>query len=144
MLSASCHYGLQAMLYIACHSENGKNADLKSIAVSESIPSHFLSKILQELVRKKLLVSTKGPAGGYRLAREASAISLFDVIKAIDGPDIFERCGILNRTCSKDNPCILHKRFQVNMENIKQLYITEKVNCIKIILNEAGVSQNDV
>lgn len=115
--------------------------ELKCIVDNEGIPRHFLSKILQILVRKKLLISTKGPSGGYKLAKKASEISLYDIIEAIDGPEIFEKCGTLNRTCNEENPCILHERFRTNMENIKQLYITEKVNCIEEFLNEADLAK---
>lgn len=115
--------------------------ELKCIVDNEGIPRHFLSKILQILVRKKLLISTKGPSGGYKLAKKASEISLYDIIEAIDGPEIFEKCGTLNRTCNKENPCILHEHFRTNMENIKQLYTTEKVNCIEEFLNEADLAK---
>lgn len=113
--------------------------ELKCIVENEGIPRHFLSKILQILVRKKLLVSTKGPSGGYKLAKKASDISLYDVIEAIDGPEIFDKCGILNRTCNEENTCILHERFRTNMKNIKQLYTTEKVNCIETFLSESDL-----
>jgi Rrf2 family protein len=135
MLSASCHYGLQAMLYIACHSEHNKNVDLKSIVSAQLIPSHYLSKILQLLVRQKLLVSMKGPTGGYQLAREADSIQLLDVIEAIDGLDAFKKCGIFNGSCNKENPCSIHNEFRKSMNDIKLLYKSRKLDTYKSMIN---------
>lgn len=119
------------MMYIACHFEDGENVDLKSIVNDEKIPGHFLSKILQILVRQKLLISMKGPTGGYRLARDPSTISLLDVIEAIDGLDAFTKCGVFNTQCSETHPCTIHETFRKSMEEIKTLYQNEKLNCYK-------------
>ena len=64
MFSKSCEYGLQAMLYIAMNASEDRNVGLREIAVNQGIPVHFLSKILQMLVKNKLLNSVKGPNGG--------------------------------------------------------------------------------
>src|SRR3989440_8759916 len=58
----------------------------EQIATSQEIPLKFLLVILNELKRARLLHSQRGAEGGYCLARDASEISLADVIRAIDGP----------------------------------------------------------
>ena len=74
MFSKSCEYGLQAILYIALHARPDRKVGLKEIADNQDIPAHFLSKILQILVKYKLLVSVKGPNGGFGLYRKPEDI----------------------------------------------------------------------
>ena len=57
-----------------------------TIARAQNIPSKYLENLLAELRRARLIVSQRGLQGGYRLARPASAISLADVMRAIEGP----------------------------------------------------------
>lgn len=122
MFSASCHYGLQAMFYIALHSTDKKNVDLNEIAVEQNIPKHFLSKILQLLVKQKLLVSMKGPTGGYKLNRPADEISLLEIVEAIDGLDIFKQCGIGFQKCNPDKPCPIHNDYKKIRDKVYKLF----------------------
>ena len=56
------------------------------IAQARGIPERFLLKVLKPLVSARVLLSIKGPNGGYRLARPANQISLLEVVEAVDGP----------------------------------------------------------
>jgi len=122
MFSTSCHYGLQAMIYIALHSTNDKNVDLGQIAEKQDIPKHFLSKILQMLVKNGLLNSMKGPTGGFSLSRPADEITLIEVIDAIDGLDVFTQCGIGFKRCDDDHPCPIHHEYKQVRNNIRELF----------------------
>jgi Rrf2 family protein len=62
------------------------------LAASHELPPAYLNKQLQALVRNGLLVSEPGARGGFRLARPADAITLMDVVAAIEGPDEAFRC----------------------------------------------------
>lgn len=125
MFSTSCHYGLQAMIYIALHSTNDKNVDLGQIAEKQEIPKHFLSKILQMLVKRGLLNSMKGPTGGFSLKRPADEITLIEVIDAIDGLDVFTQCGIGFKRCDDDHPCPIHNEYKQVRNNIRELFETK-------------------
>lgn len=122
MFSTSCHYGLQAMIYIALHSTDNKNVDLNQIASELDIPKHFLSKILQLLVKSKLLVSMKGPTGGFRLNRPPEKITLIEVIEAIDGLDMFNQCGIGFKRCNDNHPCPIHFEYKHVRDRIEELF----------------------
>jgi len=124
MFSASCHYGLQAMFYIACHSSQDKNVELSEIAAKQNIPKHFLSKILQSLVKQKLLVSMKGPTGGFKLSQPADSIHIVDVVEAIDGLDIFTQCGIEYKECDANDPCPIHDEYHKMREEVYHLFKT--------------------
>jgi Rrf2 family transcriptional regulator, iron-sulfur cluster assembly transcription factor len=125
MFSKSCHYGLQAMIYIALKSTDGNNVDLTQIATELDIPKHFLSKILQQLVKNQLLQSMKGPTGGFRLSRPSDQITLVQIIKAIDGLDIFNQCGIGFKACDDDHPCPIHHDYKVVRNRIQHLFETK-------------------
>lgn len=116
MFTKSCEYALQAILYIALHSKDGKCVGLKEISKSQQIPHHFLSKILQQLVRHRILTSVKGPNGGFALLKSPEKVTLLSIVQIIDGHEIFDRCGIGLRSCQDKNPCPIHFEFK----NVKQ------------------------
>ncbi|GJM30842.1 MAG: hypothetical protein DHS20C17_34770 [Cyclobacteriaceae bacterium] len=121
MFSRSCEYALQSVLYIALHSENGKAVGLKEISTSQQVPLHFLSKILQQLVRGKVLTSIKGPNGGFKLIIQPNKLRLIKIVELIDGLEIFSRCGIGLKKCSDHTPCPIHFDYNVVKEKIRQL-----------------------
>ena len=87
--SRSAEYAIRAFVHLA-QVQEGKYAMVKNIAEQEDIPAHFLAKILQELTRKGLLRSNKGPSGGFCLRVPASQIRLLDLVEALDGPALAE------------------------------------------------------
>lgn len=125
MFSTSCHYGLQAMLYIAMYSSSDKNVGLTEIAENQEIPKHFLSKILQQLVKYGLIESMKGPNGGFKLSHSAEDITLIKIIDAIDGLDIFTQCGIGFKKCSDSHPCPIHNDFKQVRDKVQHLFETK-------------------
>jgi Rrf2 family transcriptional regulator, iron-sulfur cluster assembly transcription factor len=134
MFSATCHYALLAMFYIGHHARPDRNVELREIASEQDIPKHFLSKILQQLVRHKLLVSTKGPNGGFKLSKPCDRITLIEIVEAIDGLDIFDRCGIGFRQCDATEPCPIHQDYRVMRDKVKHLFETKT---LKILAREA-------
>jgi Rrf2 family protein len=63
-----------------------------TLASAFDVPPHYLNKFLQALVRAKILVSTAGVKGGFRLAKRPEKITLLDVVTAIEGPEGHFRC----------------------------------------------------
>lgn len=134
MFSTSCQYGLQGMFYIAMYSSKDKNVGLIEIAENQEIPRYFLSKILQELVKAGLLESMKGPNGGFKLSKKPEKITLISIIKAIDGLEVFTRCGIGFKKCSDDHPCPIHNDYKKVREKVYELF---KKKTLKELMNEA-------
>ncbi|MFN0170562.1 MAG: RrF2 family transcriptional regulator [Bryobacteraceae bacterium] len=87
LYSRSAEYAIRALVYMARIPE-GKYAMTRVIAQEEQIPVHFLAKILQELARKGLLKSNKGPSGGFTLKVPADEIYLLQIVEAMDGPSL--------------------------------------------------------
>lgn len=69
MLSNTCKYALRALIYLGKFSTDDKRIGIKKISEDLGLSSPFLGKILQNMVKQKLLVSTKGPNGGFSLAK---------------------------------------------------------------------------
>jgi len=82
-LSRSSAYAIQALLRIA--DNRGRPMTGRELASELSLPLDYLHKVLRRLVCAMLLESARGEQGGFRLARQASHITLFDVVEAIDG-----------------------------------------------------------
>ncbi|MFI7352961.1 RrF2 family transcriptional regulator [Streptomyces avidinii] len=63
------------------------------LAAWHELPAAYLNKQLQALARAGIVTSTPGPRGGFRLARPLDAISLMDVVAAVEGPEEAFRCA---------------------------------------------------
>lgn len=118
------------MFFIASHSTDEKNISLNEIAGEKDIPQHFLSKILQLLVKNKLLVSMKGPNGGFRLSKPPKDITLIEIVEAIDGLDIFNQCGIGFRECDPDDPCPIHTDYSRIRDHVRHLFETKTLEAL--------------
>lgn len=127
LFSKTCEYGLQAIIYIAYMD---KKVSLTEISENQDLPNHYLSKILQLLVKAKLLTSTKGPSGGFQLGKVKKHILLAHVIDAIDGIDVLDRCGLGLRLCDDSSPCAIHHEFKPNRDAITSLMYTKTLEDI--------------
>ena len=83
-LSAKTEYACLAMLELAQHFEAGRPVQVRLIAERHGIPSPFLVQILQELKRARLVISTRGAGGGYRLTSAPQEITLAEVLDAVE------------------------------------------------------------
>jgi Rrf2 family protein len=112
MFSKTCEYAIRAVLFIAQKSSDGRKVGIKEIATGIDSPEHFIAKILQDLSRKGLVQSQKGPTGGFYLDKAAQNNSLADIVRKVDGDKIFSGCGLGLRQCSEIKPCPLHNEFK--------------------------------
>ena len=83
-ISTKGKYGLRAMIDLAQYSEQ-EAVSISSIAQRQKISESYLEQLVAKLKKAGLLVSFLGAAGGYRLARPASGISVGDVLRALEG-----------------------------------------------------------
>lgn len=112
MFSKTCEYAIRAMIFIAKKSSNGSKVGIKEIAQGIDSPEHFIAKILQDLSRKGLVQSLKGPTGGFYLEKASLNFSLADIVKSVDGDKIFSACALGLKQCSESKPCPLHYDFK--------------------------------
>ena len=85
-ISAKAQYACLAIMALARHQPDPGPVRVRTIAAAHGIPERYLVQILLQLKGAGLVYSTRGAAGGYRLARPAETISLGEVLTAIDGP----------------------------------------------------------
>jgi Rrf2 family iron-sulfur cluster assembly transcriptional regulator len=105
-LTTKGRYAVTAMLDLALHSDQGPIA-LSDIAGRQGISLSYLEQLFGRLRRQGLVSSARGPGGGYKLGRAAGALSVADVIKAVDEPVDATRCGGL-RNCQSEQRCLTH------------------------------------
>jgi Rrf2 family protein len=119
-LTKKADYGLMAMKHLAEHAHEG-SCSAKDVADAYSIPQEALAKILQRLVKAGLLQSQHGANGGYTLARAASQISAFEVIRAIDGPLFITSCITVRGECGQSGRCTIREPLRRVNESIEQV-----------------------
>ncbi|GAC1358098.1 MAG: Rrf2 family transcriptional regulator [Acidobacteriaceae bacterium] len=119
-LTKKADYGLMALKYLAEQANDGAQS-AKDIAEAYHIPSQLLAKILQTLTKAGLLVSHAGTNGGYALARPASEISAFEVIRAIDGPLFITSCITIHGACDLAGHCTIKEPLRKVNDSIKDL-----------------------
>jgi Rrf2 family protein len=103
-LSKKADYALMAMKHLAARQDAG-SCSAREIAEAYEIPLELLAKVLQRLVRVRLLVSVQGTRGGYRLGRPAASVSVADVIQAVDGPVTVTACSPDDHRCEQYSKC---------------------------------------
>jgi Rrf2 family protein len=146
MLSNSCRYGIRAVMYLASRPEDKKMTGIVTISKDLNLPAPFLAKILQQLAKHKMLISLKGPHGGFSLLKDPEEITLLDIIKTIDGDDIFNNCVIHNSTCRSyvaehKKKCALHDDYSVIRNEMVKLFSSMT---IQDLVNKAGNSKGIV
>lgn len=127
-LTKKADYGLMALKYLAeqasCPTASqtiAGAASAKAIADAYHIPPQLLAKILQTLAKAGILVSHAGTNGGYALARPATEISAFEVIRAIDGPLFITSCITIHGTCDLAGTCTIKEPLRKVNDSITSL-----------------------
>jgi Rrf2 family protein len=121
IFSKTCEYAIRAVLYIAFKSADGRRIGIKDIAAGIDSPELYLGKILQNLSKKGIINSVKGPNGGFYITSESYSRPLSDIVEAIDGGGLFYGCALGLKQCSEINPCPLHHQFKSIRDEIKEL-----------------------
>ncbi|MBE0640935.1 MAG: Rrf2 family transcriptional regulator [Bacteroidales bacterium] len=135
MLTRTTEYALRALIFIQSRNQRGERPRLPEIAEGSNAPAHYIGKILQSLVRHRLVSSAKGPGGGFFFPENTSPLSLYDVIRHLEGEAFFTKCGFGLQHCSADNPCPAHEEYReirdMYRERVSRMTIqdlAEKVN----------------
>ena len=116
-------YGLMAIHYIASHEDAGV-VSVRRIVEEFTIPPALLAKILQKLAKERLIVSHNGPRGGYVLARRPIAITVGQVVRALEGPINIVECLEEDSECPQMARCNLRRPVQKIQVAISQMLDT--------------------
>ena len=128
IFSKTCEYAIRAVFFIAHSTVKGTRVGIKEIATGIGSPEFFLAKILQDLSRKRLISSTKGPNGGFYLSEQDAQRPLSDIVEAVDGDGLFRGCALGLAQCSEINPCPLHEEFKEIRSKIHQMLKNTTIN----------------
>lgn len=106
MLSQTTEYALRAVAYLA---EAGRAQNLHQIAEKTQVPEAYLAKVLRSLAAAGVLHSQRGVKGGYELAQAPAALSLLEVVNAVDPIQRIFSCP-LGLEAHRHALCPLHER----------------------------------
>lgn len=105
-LTTKGRYAVTAMLDLAFHCKDTP-VTLTDIASRQTISLSYLEQLFAKLRRSKIVIGVRGPGGGYKLSRDASEISVADVITAVDETLESTKCGG-ESNCQDDEACLTH------------------------------------
>ena len=106
LITRETDYAVRTVLYLARQEE--RTASVTEVARSMHIPKSFLAKIVQRLVRSRILKSMRGVNGGFQLARKPSDITLLSITEAIQGPTGINLCAVNSKKCKWSPTCSVH------------------------------------
>jgi Rrf2 family protein len=119
-LTRKGEYAIRGIVYLA-----GKPIDkvclLSDIAAAVDVPPTFLAKIFQQFSKIGLVKSFRGTGGGFMLGRAPENITLLEVVEAVEGPIIPNRCVVNASDCDRSDYCNVHpvwKRIQVEVRSV--------------------------
>ena len=124
MISQTAEYALRAMVFLAMRNSAATGQE---IAETTRVPAGYLSKIMQQLVKGKLVNSQRGIGGGFVLSRKPIEISILDVVNAVDPIDRIKSCP-LGIQSHGFNLCPLHKRLSEATAHVEAAFAASNLN----------------
>ena len=125
-ISRKIDYGLRAMIYLASIDPK-LVVPFREVAHQMMVPEDFLAKIMKTLVDDGLVRSTRGPHGGYALAKPAAEVSVLDVIEAVEGPVAINVCLDGEDPCRKAPACTMVDVWRRGQEKMLEVYRDAKL-----------------
>ncbi|MFK5857573.1 MAG: Rrf2 family transcriptional regulator [Bacteroidota bacterium] len=131
MFSKSTEYAIRAIIFLSLRATPHKLIGTADIAHELGFPEAFLAKVLQNLVRKNLIVSIKGPGGGFCIEETTSNYSILDIVEVLEGLDFLNKCGLGLHNCSDEKPCPIHDEYQPVKQKIREALSSKTISIIK-------------
>lgn len=119
-LSTKGKYGLKAMFELAL-SSNGEPVSLKYIAKKQGISDQYLEQIFSILKKAELVKSVRGAQGGYYISKEASEITVADILKVLEGDMAFTECLLDKDLCENFDSCAMKYVWAKIKESIEEV-----------------------
>lgn len=145
LLSRRCEYAIRAVLYLTSQSPDTP-LPLHEVSRTLEIPHAFLAKTVRDLVRAEIVATQPGTGGGLSLAQPANALTLKDVVLAIDGPELFEACVLRLPGCGEFQPCPLHEAWVQARNRIDRMLSASTLDTVAAATSARGfrLSETDV
>jgi Rrf2 family iron-sulfur cluster assembly transcriptional regulator len=107
-ITRQADYAVRAMIYLS-RLPLGKRVSTAAISEAEGVPLPFLTKVISRLATARLVVTSRGMSGGVSLSGSPEEITLRQVIEAVDGPILLNRCLLRPGTCELEPYCAAHE-----------------------------------
>ena len=145
-LTRAADYAVRVMIHLAGQ-PLGTVVRLRTLANAVTVPESFLAKVLQTLTRSGMMVSRRGPDGGFELVPSSMQATMLDVISAIDGPVQLNACLGEQGCCERKEWCPAHSVWSeaqiamlnvLNRETIGELALrTTRQKELAVVTNDA-------
>ena len=139
-LTTKGRFAVTAMLDLAMRNGNGP-VTLAGISDRQKISLSYLEQLFGKLRRSALVESVRGPGGGYCLAKDTGAISVADIIRAVDEPIDATKCGGLGY-CLDDHRCMTHELWTGLNHHIYE-YL-EAVSLAELVLRQRATPEDKI
>ncbi|MGA2751497.1 MAG: Rrf2 family transcriptional regulator [Verrucomicrobiota bacterium] len=113
-------YGVLGLIHLA-QRQPGQRTMIDEVSRQARVPKSFLAKIFQHLAKAGLVRSLRGSGGGFALARNAADISVLEIIEAVEGKIVFQRCKLNKPDCEHVGGCALCGLFERAQNGIKDV-----------------------
>lgn len=134
--SKRCKHALRALVYLATLGD-GRVATAQEISERENLPRPSLAGVLNELARTGLVMSYKGPRGGFALAFDPQHITLYDVVARMDGPLDFDQCLTRLQQCDGAGTCLLPEGCKAVRASIRNYLMRNNVYSLRVALEQS-------
>jgi len=131
MFSKSTEYAIRAIIFLALRANSDKLIGTADIARELDFPAAFLGKVLQNIVKKGLVVSVKGPGGGFYVNDNTCKLSILDIVDVLEGLRFLNKCGLGLHSCDDNNPCPIHDEYQPVKAKIREALSSKTIAIIK-------------
>ena len=113
MFSNAAEYAIKAFIWISNNATDKNLVKAEDLAKETQMPKAFIAKILQNLSKKQIVTSVKGPHGGFYIYNnDPESISIYSIVEAIDGNGILNSCVLGIKVCSDVKPCPAHNKYK--------------------------------
>jgi Rrf2 family iron-sulfur cluster assembly transcriptional regulator len=113
-------YAVLGLIHLARRAP-GEKAMIEAVSREEKIPKSFLAKIFQNLVKAGLVRSVRGAGGGFSLLKKPADITILEVVEAIEGKIVFQRCRQEEADCEHVGGCALCGLFEQAQDGVREV-----------------------
>ncbi len=124
IISQTLEYALRAVVFIG----SGNNTPFTTLQISQAtkVPQAYLAKVLQSLVKEKIIQSQRGLGGGFILAKEPAKIKILDIVTAVDPIERILTCPLKLKSHGS-NLCRLHQQLDDAIALIESTFNTSTI-----------------
>jgi Rrf2 family iron-sulfur cluster assembly transcriptional regulator len=128
MFSKTTEYALRATIYIAQKSAPEKKLGIDEIARAIDSPKSFTAKILQQLTKDNVIISSvRGPNGGFYLTEKAKKLPVRAILEVMGEDEFFKNCVLGLKLCSEAKPCPMHFQYKPIKEQLIRMFETKTI-----------------